>query len=138
MLFRSSPEILPHLTSHFALSRQGLKKFPAHAATASPLRSSQMALVVKNPPATTGDMDLIPGLGRSPGGRHGNPPQCSCLENLMDRRTWWTTVHKVAKSRTQLKQLSRYACREIMLRLSLFCHDFFGLSSFLGLSMSRF
>ena len=32
-----------------------------------------------------GDLDLIPGLGRSPGGGHGNPLQYSCLENLMDR-----------------------------------------------------
>ena len=74
-----------------------------------------MVLVVKNPPASTGGVDLIPGLGRSPGTRHGNPPQCSCLENPMDRRTWWTAVHSVAKSWIQPKQLSRDACREIML-----------------------
>ena len=41
--------------------------------------------VVKNPPAKAGDADLIPGLGRSPGGGHGNPLQYSCLENSMDR-----------------------------------------------------
>jgi len=48
-------------------------------------------LLVKNLPANTGDIrdvDLIPGLGRSPGGGHGNPLQYSCLENLMDRGTW--------------------------------------------------
>ena len=42
-----------------------------------------------NPPANTGDVrdvGLIPGLGRSSGGGHGNPLQYSCLENLMDRR----------------------------------------------------
>ena len=47
-----------------------------------------MALVVKNPPANTGDvrdMGLIPGLGRSPGGGHGNLLQYSCLKNPMDR-----------------------------------------------------
>ena len=46
--------------------------------------ASQIALVVKNPPANAGDVGVegsIPGLGRSPGGRHGNPLQCSCLEN---------------------------------------------------------
>ena len=46
--------------------------------------SKIMALVVKNPPANAGDVrdtGLIPGLGRSPGGRHGNPLQYSCLEN---------------------------------------------------------
>ena len=60
-----------------------------------------MALVVKNPPANAGgvrDAGLISGLGRSPGGGHGNPLQCSCLENPMYRGAWWTTVHKVAKS----------------------------------------
>ena len=41
--------------------------------------------------------------GRSPGGRHGNPIQYSCLENPMDRRTRQATVHRVEKSCTQLK-----------------------------------
>ena len=44
--------------------------------------------------------------GRSPGGGHGNPLQCSCLESPMDRGAWWATVHGVVKSWTQLKQLS--------------------------------
>ena len=44
-----------------------------------------------------GDTGLIPGLGRSPGGGHGNPLLCSCLENHMDRGTWRTTVHGVAE-----------------------------------------
>ena len=48
-------------------------------------------------------MGLIPGLGRSPGGGHGNPLQCSCLENPMDRGAWWATVHGVANSWTRLK-----------------------------------
>ena len=67
-----------------------------------------MALVAKNPPANAGDMGLIPGSGRSPGRGHGNPVQYSCLENPMDRGDWWTTVHSVAKSLTQLKQLSMH------------------------------
>ena len=33
---------------------------------------------------------------------NGNPLQCSCLENPMDRGAWWATVHKVAKSQTRL------------------------------------
>ena len=53
--------------------------------------------VVENPPASAGDMGSISGLGRSPGGGHGNPLQYSCLENLMDRRAWWATVHRVAE-----------------------------------------
>ena len=63
--------------------------------------------MVKNPPASVGDVadvGSIPGLGRSPGGGHGNPLQYSCLENLIDRGAWWATVHRVPKS--QLKQLS--------------------------------
>ena len=62
---------------------------------------------VKNPPANAGDVrdaDSIPGLGRTPGGGHGNPLQYSCLENPMDRGFWQATVHRVAKSWTRLKQ----------------------------------
>ena len=44
-----------------------------------------------------GGMGLIPGLERSPGGGHCNPLQHSYLENTIDRRVWWTTVHRVAK-----------------------------------------
>ena len=65
--------------------------------------ASQVALVIKNIPANAGDaedMGLISGLGRSPGGGHGNPVQYSCLENPMDRGAWWATVHRVAKSQT--------------------------------------
>ena len=53
--------------------------------------ASQVALVVKNLPASAGDRrdaGLIPGLGRSPGGGRGNPLQCSCLENPTDRGAW--------------------------------------------------
>ena len=53
---------------------------------------SQVALVVKKPSADAGglrDTSSIPGSGRSPGGRHGNPLQYSCLKNTMDRGAWW-------------------------------------------------
>ena len=53
--------------------------------------------MVKNPPANAGDASLNPGLGRQPGGGNGHPLQYSCLENAMDRGTWWATVHGVAK-----------------------------------------
>ena len=52
------------------------------------LVASQVALVVKKPPANAGDIrdvGSIPGLGRSPGRGYGNPLQCSCLENPIDR-----------------------------------------------------
>ena len=74
-----------------------------------------MALVVKNPPANAGDkrhVSLIPGLGRSPGGGHGNSLQYSCLENP------WTEepvrlqsgggVARVTKSQTRLKRLNMH------------------------------
>ena len=48
------------------------------------------------------DLGSIPGLGRSPGGGHGNRLQYSCLENSMDRGAWWATVHGVTKSQTRL------------------------------------
>ena len=54
--------------------------------------------MVKNLLASAGDADLIPGTGRFPGGRNGNPLQYACLENSMDRMAWQATVHRVAKS----------------------------------------
>ena len=65
----------------------------------------QVALVAKNPLANAGDIrdvGLIPGLGRSPGGGHGNQLQYSCLENPIDRGAWWATIYRIAKS--QIKQ----------------------------------
>ena len=60
-------------------------------------------LVVKDPLAKAidpRDADSISGLGRSPGEGNGNPLQYSCLKNPMDRRAWWATVQRVAKSQT--------------------------------------
>ena len=48
------------------------------------------------------DLGSIPGLGRSPGGGPGNPPQYSCLENPMDRGAWKAAVHGVAEGLTRL------------------------------------
>ena len=65
--------------------------------------ASQVAPVVKNPPANVGDLgDLgsIPGSERSPGGGNGTPLQYSCLENPMDGGAWRATVHRVTKSQT--------------------------------------
>ena len=60
--------------------------------------------MVAHPPTNARDArdtGSVPGLGRSPGGGHGNPLQCSFLENPMDRGAWWAAVHGVAKSRTR-------------------------------------
>ena len=78
--------------------------------------ASQVALaaqMVKNLLANAGhlrDEGSVPGLGRSPGGGHGNPLQCSCLENPMDRGAWWITVCRFTQSQTWLKRLSTHAC----------------------------
>ena len=69
-------------------------------------RASQVAQMVKNPPANAGDVrdvGLVPGLGRSPGAGHGNPLQYSCLENSMDTGAWRAIVHGVTKTWTRLK-----------------------------------
>ena len=61
------------------------------------------ALVVKNLSANVGDIrdaGSIPGSGRPPGGGNGNPLQYSCLENPMDRETWWATVQRVENNQT--------------------------------------
>ena len=62
-------------------------------------------VVVKDLPGNAGDtrdMGLIPGLGRSPGGGHGNPLQYSCLENSMDSSWQAIGVCRLAKSQTRL------------------------------------
>ena len=89
--------------------------------------------VVKKLPASAGNMRAlgsIPGLGRSPEGGHGNPLYSSCLENHLDSRAWQTTVHRVTKCWTRLKQLSMHAWLPIVqmhyvfLYLWAFTHDF--------------
>ena len=69
-------------------------------------RASQVALLVKKPSPSAGDIrdaGSIPGPGISSGGGHGNSLQSSCLDNPMDRGTWWATVHRLTKSQIQLK-----------------------------------
>ena len=84
--------------------------FPLSALNKCTLQEARASQV--NLPANGGDIrdeGLIPGLGKSPRGGHGNPLQYFCSENPMDREAWRTTVHGVAKSRIRLKQLSTYA-----------------------------
>ena len=57
--------------------------------------------MVKNPPANIRDIKgvgSIPGSGRSPREGIGNPLQCPCLENPMDRGAWWATAYRVTES----------------------------------------
>ena len=95
--------------------------------------------MVKKPPADAGDIRdvvLIPALGRSPGGGHGNPLQYSYLENPMDRGDWQSTVRRVTKSRTWLKLLCRHAHISTRIKFHRFVPCVL-LDSHTGLSASR-
>ena len=75
------------------------------------IRSPQVAQCWKNLPANAGGargVGSIPGLGRSPGKGNGNLLQDSCLENTMDRGTWWATVHGIAKNWAWLSTHTHY------------------------------
>ena len=63
--------------------------------------------MVKNMPTSAGDMrhGFSLWVGRLPGGGQGNPLQYFCLENPMDRGAWWAMIHRVTKSRVELKRL---------------------------------
>ena len=65
--------------------------------------ASQVAVVVKNLPASSGAADSTLESGRYAGEGNSNLLQCSCLMNPMDRGAWWATVHRVSKSQTLLK-----------------------------------
>ena len=68
--------------------------------------ASQVALMVKNPPANAGDVGSVPGWGRSLGEGRGHPLQYSCLENSMDRGAWRATVHRGLKKSDTTEALS--------------------------------
>ena len=94
----------------FALHKHQLGLFLIVPISSS--RSSQVALVVKNLPASTGnvrDVGLITESGSSPGGEQGNSLQYSCLEIPMDRGAWPSTALRVTKNLIQLKGLSTHA-----------------------------
>ena len=67
-----------------------------------------------NPPTVWETWGLIPGLGRSPGGGHGNPLQYSCLGNPMDRGAQWATVCGVARSQTRLGDYAQHSSAHIL------------------------
>ena len=88
--------------------------------------------MVKNLPANAGDLrdvGLIPGSGRSAGGRHGSSLQYSSLENPVDRGAWRATVHRVARSRVQLKQRSTHTQDEVYI-FTISPTDFYHFPSF--------
>ena len=68
--------------------------------------------IVQNLPACVGDSGLIPGWGRSPGERNGDPPPYSYLGNLMDRGVWRATVHGVSKESDMTQRLNKQGLTE--------------------------
>ena len=60
----------------------------------------------EEPGGLHGDLGLIPGLGRSPGGGCGHPLQYSCLGNTMDRGVWQGTVHGISKESDMIERLN--------------------------------
>ena len=90
-----------------------MENFIVESSSKRQIRVSQVALVVKNPPANARDlkdMGSIPGLGRSPGAGHGNPLQYSCLENPMDRgamgsQSWTRLSNRAQNTGREMNQL---------------------------------
>ena len=74
-----------------------------------------------SPSANAGDAGLIPGLGRSSEEENGNPLQCSCLENLLDRGVCWATFHEL--QRVGYDWMTEHACMHEIF-LSFFHHYF--------------
>ena len=85
----------------FQIFKTGKKIKPIHFTQDFPGGSDSKASAYN-----AGDPGLIPGSGRSPGEGDGNPVQYSCLENLMNRGTWYTTIHGVTKSQTELRDFT--------------------------------
>ena len=69
--------------------------------------------MVNNPPASAGDMGLIPRLERSPAEGNGNPLQYSCLGNPMDRGAWRATVHGVTKELNVTQRLNNNSINKV-------------------------
>ena len=61
--------------------------------------------VVKNPPVSIGNEDLIPGSGRFPRERNGYSLQVYCLRNPMDEGAWWAAVHEITKESDMIQQV---------------------------------
>ena len=106
--------------------------------------ASLVAQLVKNQSvgdSPVGDLSSIPESGRSSGEGNGNPLQYSCLESSTDRGAWWATVHRVAKSGTQLKWLNTHiydiytytVCIYLYIRCGSVCvHVFIDINTVLG------
>ena len=82
--------------------------------------------MVKNPPANAGDIrdsSSVSGSGRFPRGGPGNPLQYSCMENPMDRGTWWATIHGLTRVRHNLATKPIFLPEESHGQRSLECYN---------------
>ena len=78
----------------------------------------------KESTCNAGDLGSVPGLGRSAGGGHGNPFQCSCLENTHGQRAWWAKVQGVGESDVTERLSTQYLvpiCRTFKFDYFTFC-----------------
>ena len=117
-LFPSCLHLVSHVQQKHNMTKMSLNQaVPLHFPlfnfiTSNHQGASQVVLVVKNPPANTGDVrdtGSFAGLGRPPGKGHGSPLQCSCLENPVDRGACRAIFHGVTQCRTWLKPLRTQA-----------------------------
>ena len=100
---------VPGLSPHDTLGQLGAR--PGYKEGA---KNHHILLEGLSLPANATYAGLIPGLGRYPGRGHGNPLQCSCLENPRDGGACWAAVYGVAQSRTRLKRLSSSSCGSLV------------------------
>ena len=121
LLFKMAPKgSIPHVSGKNTCVRLALFRHRLHCWWLNSMLFNQKYMLYKvslglpqwlsskESACNTGDRGSIPGLGRCPGRGHGNPLQYSCLENPIG--AWQATVHRVAKSRTQLKWPSTHVC----------------------------
>ena len=97
---KSSPQ--PQSARFFSCLHCHLVFLKYNLGTSICLVGFQDGSVVKNLPANAAEVGSSPRIGIFPGQGNGNPLQCSCLGNPMDRGAWWVTVHRVTKSQTPL------------------------------------
>ena len=100
-----------YISHHCSQNKRDFKKSNKIIITYYPCRDFPGSSVIKNQPTNTGDAGSISGSGRSPGEGNGNPLQCSCLENPMDRGAWWAAVHGLKPELDTTEPLNSNACR---------------------------
>ena len=122
-MWREIKEVATFQTGHSSKEvQEASQKLLFYGSITSDAWAFQVALMVKNLPTNAVDIreaGSVPGLGRCPGGRHGNPLQYSCLENPMDRGAWWA---RVMRSKRVGHNWSNWACTHAQVMLMTINH----------------